>query len=308
LPPHSTQFVGIYLAFKPCFITSISEVSSPSINRLKRLKRLFFCPLQTNISICVGSSSVGLNCTKIASVVCDISPKLIGLVTNDPSGYQFSQAAYDYLYNKRVSPNSPDKFLESQDPGEAQRKNEANKGWIKYNKFSDFLDAALLERGLTSVQETGAEDLALLKTAVINQLSVKTDAQGKPIINEKTGTFEPTAWALDYRDSDGAKTDRVISGLNALMEDKKFWPDNKNKPMWKSTEIYLQFRQGIAEELSKRPVKSIDAKANKDIRIFYDGLVNKLKKDDPTGFAYLYDRFLSQDLVYDKYLTPKGTK
>jgi len=92
------------------------------------------------------------------------------------------------------------------------------------------------------------------------------------------------------------------------MEDKKFWPDNKNKPMWKSTEIYLQFRQGIAEELSKRPVKSIDAKANKDIRIFYDGLVNKLKKDDPTGFAYLYDRFLSQDLVYDKYLTPKGTK
>ena len=237
-----------------------------------------------------------------------IDPKLIGLVTNDPSGYQFSQAAYDYLYNKRVSPNSPDKFLESQDPGEAQAKNEANKGWIKYNKFSDFLDAALLERGLTSVQETGAEDLAMLKAAVINQLSVKTDAEGKPIINKSTGTFEPTAWALDYRDSDGAKTDRVISGLNALMEDKKFWPDNKNKPMWKSTEIYLQFRQGIAAELAARPVKSIDAKANKDIRILYDGIVNKLKKDDPTGFAYLYDRYLSQDLVYDKYLTPKGTK
>jgi hypothetical protein len=237
-----------------------------------------------------------------------IDPKLIGLVTNDPSGYQFSSAAYDYLYNKRVSPNSPDKFLESQDPGEAQKKNAANKGWIKYNKFSDFLDAALLERGLTSIQESGAEDLAMLKAAVVNQLSIKTDAEGKPIINEKTGTFEPTAWALDYRDSDGAKTDRVISGLNALMEDKKFWPDNKNKPMWKSTEIYLQFRQGIAAELSARPVKSIDAKANKDLRILYDGVVNKLKKDDPTGFAYLYDRFLSQDLVYDKYLTPKGTK
>ena len=237
-----------------------------------------------------------------------IDPKLIGLVTNDPSGYQFSAAAYDYLYTKRVSPNSPDKFLESQDPGEAQKKNEADKGWIKYNKFSDFLDAALLERGLTSIQESGAEDLAMLKAAVINQLSVKTDAEGKPIINQSTGTFEPTAWALDYRDSDGSKTDRVISGLNALMEDKKFWPDNKNKPMWKSTEIYLQFRQGIAAELAARPVKSIDAKANKDLRILYDGIVNKLKKDDPTGFAYLYDRFLSQDLVYDKYLTPKGTK
>ena len=34
-------------------------------------------------------------------------------------------------------------------------------------------------------------------------------------------------------------------------------------------------------------------------------MVNKLKQDDKLGFAYLYDRFLSQDLVTDKYLAPK---
>jgi len=48
------------------------------------------------------------------------------------------------------------------------------------------------------------------------------------------------------------------------------------------------------------------------LRYAYDAVVAKLKKDDPIGFSYLYDRFLSQDLIVDKYLTPvvtkKGTK
>jgi hypothetical protein len=57
-----------------------------------------------------------------------------------------------------------------------------------------------------------------------------------------------------------------------------------------------------------RPVKSIDAKANADIRYIYDQVVTKLKDDDKIGFTYLYDRFLSQDLVTDKYLTPKEAK
>lgn len=243
-----------------------------------------------------------------------IDPKLIGLVTNDPSGYTFSNAAYDYLYNKRISPNSPDKFLESQDPGEAQKRNEANKGWIQFNKVSSYIDseiAARLKDGRmqsASITSKGAEDLAFFKSLIIQKLSVKTDAQGKPIFDKKTGEFVPTEWYIDYKDSDGAKTNKVIKGLGAIINNKKFWDENKNKPMWKSADIYLQLRQAIASDLAKRPAKSIDAKGNRDIRIFYDAMVKKLKSDDPTGFAYLYDRFLSQDLIYDKYLTPKGSK
>jgi hypothetical protein len=58
----------------------------------------------------------------------------------------------------------------------------------------------------------------------------------------------------------------------------------------------------------KRTAKSIDAKSNIDLRTIYDAMVNKLRTDDPLGFAPLYDRFLSQDLVVDKYLTPKAVK
>ena len=237
-----------------------------------------------------------------------IEPKLVGLIVNDFSGYEFSQAAYDYLYNKQVSPDSPEKFLSAKSPAESQKKVDAEKGWIKYNKIMDAIDNELQDRGLVSTQQTGAEDLALIKTAAILKLSRKTDKDGNPIINPKTGQYEQTAWYDDYLDSDGSKTNRVIIGLGKILENKKFMEANRKNPTWKSVSAYLDFRKALANELASRPARSITAKDNADLKLIYDGTVNKLKQDDKLGFAYIYDRFLSQDLVYDKYLTPISVK
>ena len=238
----------------------------------------------------------------------NIEPKLIGTIVNDKDGYKFSQAAYQYLYNKNIAPNSKAKFLSAQDPIVAQKANEAEKGWIVYGQFRDAINEELANRGLSSVQQKGAEDLAAIKSAVIEKLSIATDAAGKPILNEKTGTFQPTAWAIDYRDTDGSKTDKVVSGLNAVLNDKKFMEDHKDSSTWKSVGVYFDFRKVIADELMKRSAQSINAKSNIDLKTIYDTMVKKLTTDDPIGFAPLYDRFLSQDLVADKYLTPKAVK
>jgi hypothetical protein len=237
-----------------------------------------------------------------------IEPRLVGLIVNDFSGYEFSQAAYDYLYGKRIAADSPAKFLTSQAPADAQKRNDAEKGWIQYNRFMDAIDNELQDLGLTSTQQKGAEYLAAIKTAVIRKLAVQTDENGQPVIDPKTGQAVQTAWYDDYLDSDGSKTNRVIVGLGKILTDKKFIETNKNNPTWKSVSAYLDLRKAVAAELVKRDVKSIDAKANMDLRMIYDGTVNKLKQDDKLGFAYVYDRFLSQDLVYDKYLTPREKK
>jgi hypothetical protein len=242
---------------------------------------------------------------KLVSELSTINPKLIGLVTNDPTGYNFSQAAYNFLYKKKVSPDSPQTFLSSQSPAEAERQNEAEKGWIQYNKVADFIDNQLQKRGLSSTQQNGAEDLAYIKQEFIRKLAVQTDAEGKPLFDNKTGQYVQTAWYDDYLDSDGSKTNKVIVGLSKVLQDETFMKDNKNSPTWKSVSAYLDIRKAIAQNLLRRDVKSIDAKANADLKFIYDGMVNKLKQDDKLGFAYLYDRFLSQDLVTDKYLAPK---
>ena len=244
----------------------------------------------------------------LVSQLSKIDPKLIGLVVNDPTGYDFSQASYDYLYGKKISPDSPQKFLTSQSPAEAQKKNDAEKGWIQFNKFSDLIDNELQKRGLSSTQQKGAEDLKYIKEQVIFKLGVQTDATGKPIFDKTTGTYARTAWYDDYLDSDGSKTNKVIAGLGTILNDSKFMEKNKDNTTWKSVAAYLDVRKAIAKELLNREAKSIEAKSNIDLKFIYDGMVNKLKQDDKLGFAYLYDRFLSQDLIYDKYLTPKGVE
>ena len=237
-----------------------------------------------------------------------IEPRLVGLIVNDFSGYEFSQSAYDYLYGKRIAADSPAKFLTSQAPADAQKRNDAEKGWIQYNRVMDAIDNELQDLGLTSTQQKGGEYLAAIKAAVIKKLAVQTDVNGQPIIDPKTGQAVQTAWYDDYLDSDGSKTNRVIVGLGKILSDKKFIEVNKNNSTWKSVSAYLDLRKAVAAELVKRDVRSIDAKANMDLRMIYDGTVNKLKQDDKLGFAYVYDRFLSQDLVYDKYLTPREKK
>ena len=237
-----------------------------------------------------------------------LEPKLIGTIVNDKDGYKFSQAAYQWLYSKNIAPNSKEKFLSAQNPIDAQKATEAEKGWIQYGKLRDAIDAELETRGLTSIQQKGAEDLAIIKAGFITKLSRERDAQGKEILDPTTGQFVQTAWFIDYKDSDGSKTNRVVEGLSKILNNKTFMADHAKSTTWKSIGVYFDLRKSIAAELQKRPAKSIDAKANKDLRIVYDGFVNKLKKDDPIGFGGIYDRFLTQDLIVDKYLTPQPTK
>lgn len=231
---------------------------------------------------------------QLVSDLYNIEPSLVGLIVNNPTGYQFSTAAYDWLYNNKVSAGSKDAFLGNNNPADAQKKNEAKKGWVIYRDIMDSLDQELSQRGLSSTNQKGAEDLKAIKEGVINSLAKNAD-----------GT--PSAWYNDFKDTDGSKTNRVITGLNKILSDTNFMKSQKNNPTWKSVSVYLDIRKEIAKELSNRDVKSLDAKSNEDVKYVYDAVVLKLKKDD-IGFGDLYDRFLSQDLVYDKYLTPKGVK
>ena len=135
--------------------------------------------------------------------------------------------------------------------------------------------------------------------------SRQIDATGQPIKDPVTGQYVQTAWYDDYLDSDGSKTNRVVLGISKIVQNEKFMRENGSNPTWRSISAYMEVRQMIAQQLAARQTKSLNAKANADLRIVYDAVVNKLKQDDKLGFAYMYDRFLSQDLIYDKYLTPR---
>ena len=249
------------------------------------------------------------NARKYSDLVGDIFneiPSLVGFIVNDPKDSKFSPAAYTWLSTNKVSPSSPDTFKQAQSPIEARKKNEASRGWATYGQLTDYIDEQLKTRGLTSISQKGAEDLQAAKQAVIDNLAYVRDAQGNPVVDKTTGQNVKTAWYDDYLDTDGSKTNRVIAGLGKVFDNTKFMEDHKDDPTWKSVRLYLNLRQTLAAQLASRAVKSIDAKANQDIKTAYDVVVDNLKQDN--GFKNMYDRLLSQDLVYEKYLTPKESK
>ena len=238
------------------------------------------------------------NSKRYSGLISDISQddkSLIGLVTRGSNAAKFSPTAYWWQSETAISPGSPETFRGKQTPLEAQRANEARKGWAIYRKTMAILDNHLAQRGLTSYQQSGAEDLLQVKNAIVGQLAVETD----PVTGASTGV--PSAWYEDYRDVDGLKTAKTIVGLRKIVSNSKFMADNGSDPTWKSMSLYLEVRDAIAARLAGRTVKNIDAQENTDLRLMLDYYVNELKSGD-VEFADIFERYLSQDKVYDKYI------
>lgn len=210
-----------------------------------------------------------------------IDPKLIGIVTNAGQAYDFSQAAYMWQQANTISPSSSEFYRTRKDPAEAAIDNQRSLGWIKYRQVMSQIDSEMQRRGLTNLQSKAAEDLASMKKQMVAQLGA-----------------ENTAWYDDYLDTDGSKTNKVIRGLETIINNEKFMSQYGDNPTFKSIAVYLEIRQATEQALAARESKSIDAKANADIKYAFEAAANQLKQQD-IGFGDLYDRWLSYDSVYD---------
>lgn len=238
------------------------------------------------------------NAKRYTDLIADISGdnmKLVGLITQGSNAAKYNPTAYWWQSETSISPGTPEKFRGKQDPKEAQQQNASREGWAKYRRAMAIIDAHLEKRGLTSLTQNGAEDLLAAKQSVIQSLASDID----PVSGQPTGVA--SAWYQDYKDIDGTKTTKTVAGFKKILSNDKFMADNGDDPTWKSLALYMKVRDSIATTLSGRPSKNIDAKENADIRIVLDYYVNQLKAGD-LEFANIYDRFLSQDIIYDKYL------
>jgi len=226
----------------------------------------------------------------LVSGVSNIDPKLIGLITSTGQGaYKFSQAAYMWEQQNTISPGSDVKFRGRQSPQESIKDTEVNLGWIKYRSKISALDDELEKAGFTSYQQRGAEDFQNYKNYIVESLG-----------------NENQTWYKDYSSTDKAKYQNVVETFNLALNDKKFMKDHGNDPTWKSIKLFLDMRKEVASYLATQDVKNIDSVSNADAKFYYDGKVRQFKKDD-IGFADIYDRYFSNDPVYDKVFT-KGVK
>jgi hypothetical protein len=238
------------------------------------------------------------NAKRYTDLIADVkgdNSYLVGLITKGSGAAKYNPTAYWWQSETSIAPGTPEKYRGKQDPQEAQQQNASREGWAKYRRAMAVIDAHLEKRGLTSLQQAGAEDLSAAKQAIIRQLASEVD----PVSGQSTGA--PSAWYQDYRDVDGTKAAKTIIGFKKILGNEKFMADNADDPTWKSVAVYMKARDAVAARLRGRPSNNIDAKENADLRVILDYYVNQLKAGD-LEFANIYDRFLSQDRIYDKYL------
>jgi hypothetical protein len=238
------------------------------------------------------------NAKRYSGLVAELNnyePTLIGLVTRGSNAAKYNPTAYWWQSETSISPGTPEKFRGKQTPMEAARANQAREGWAKYRKVTALLDLELQKRGLTSYEQDGAQDLKAMKSTMIDALASEID----PVTGQSTGA--PSAWYEDYKDIDGLKTAKTVIGLRRIVADEQFMNDNADDPTWKSVALYLKIRDEFARKLQARSISSIDAKANRDLRLMFDFYVGQLKNGD-VEFADIYERYLSRDMIFDKYL------
>lgn len=229
----------------------------------------------------------------LVSQISEIDPKMIGLITSTGNGaFQFSDAAYKWQMQTPLSSATELTFRGRNDPAQAIKENNAQLGWIKYREVMNYIDSEMQARGIDSLQDKRASDLAIMKKETVAFLAKQNED-----------------WYVDYKDVDGSKYLKVRDAFDKILSNEKFMQDHGDDPTWKSVRLYLDIQEQVESMLAERKAaglpSSITAKANKDLAQILETTANKLKQED-IGFGDLYDRYLSYDPVFDPNISEVG--
>lgn len=209
------------------------------------------------------------------------TPELAGLVVGSEGAGEFSSAAYESQFSNETSPGSG--INERMVPGLQQSAEslQSRQGWYTFTRSMDALEAIRIQRGLSSMNVKGAEDLQAAKKAIVEQL----------------GNTYP-GWLKDYQTSDQGANERRVKGLTLIASDKRI----AQRPEIKELRTYLSARQAFVQLLSQREVKSLDAVSNQDLSAAWDQVKGLLlsQSDGAVQFHDLYYRYLDQDKLVGK--------
>lgn len=219
----------------------------------------------------------------LADEVGSVDPSLISLITNSEQYGDFNPDVYAWQFNQHTAGDTTTTLRETQSPAEVKAQAERNAGWAYYMKVNDQLNAVLKARGLTSMQQAGASDLAEIKARTVQWLK-----------------DQYPQWYYDYSSYDSGKVLKTVDALDKIVTDPGFAKDHQDDPKWQAVATYLDYRDQIAKILAARKANggsgSLTAQSNADVAQVWDGITAWLTESN-TGFSDLYSRYLENDTL-----------
>jgi hypothetical protein len=206
-------------------------------------------------------------------------PHFGGLIIS-PDAYtdDYAPDAYKAQFDINLGGSSADKLREVADPDERQAEVERMLGWSDFRKITAAIDAQLMARGLTSIENNGAEDLKAMKAEAVSDL--KEQYPG---------------WTTDY-ETFARDIDTKVEQMGTFAFNKEF----DNRPDFAGLRQYLIIREMATQRLDENYLnggsRSLQTQENTALREWFYSQVGQLVQSNP-AFAEVYTRFLSNDTL-----------
>lgn len=163
------------------------------------------------------------------------------------------------------------------DPAQAIKDVQAEKGWIEYNKAATYIDLELQKRGLSNIQQKGAEDLQALKSTYTDYIKSQNSAFAE--------AFGP-----------GQAEQRRETLVRVARETWKEKPEFAKRSDQVILKEYLEARTQMQTMLAKRPDSTLSASKNQDLAALFHAYTANLRRQSP-AFEQIFNRtFESDDL------------
>lgn len=168
-----------------------------------------------------------------------------------------------------------------QTPEEAAKQAAVGQGWFNYQQTMAKINIVLQERGLTSINQSGAADLKKFKSQYIQSTNDPNSPYYNPDFFSAYGSFNKNQYM------------QRIQSLETLASDQGLLA-NPLRADIRGLNAYFQLRYQALQYMQGRASKSINAASNKDVANWFDYYVGQLKQDN-TQFSPLWERFLKDD-------------
>lgn len=233
-----------------------------------------------------------------------VGPEYASVVVGDEGNGTYSQGAYFYqkTHATDIAASSTDRT--SLGARDAFATNRTNLGWKQYQSAMTQINSQLFDRGLSSFDAKGAEDLKGLRASVISALSQSKLPTGEdnPYYNRQ--------WAEDFNTLNDDKYNERAVDMQKIVDDPEIWSkayDATSDTVGQRSDIYslksyLFYRNQMQVALQQRKLAGgsgdINAAVNNDLRSNFSDYTTMLMEQD-TKFETLHSRWFATDMGYN---------
>lgn len=222
-------------------------------------------------------------------------PDFGGLIVGSEGAGDFAKSVYEQQKDTPLGPGDPRTLREIMPLADSVAELNKKTAWREYSKMNSLITAALVDRGLKSLDNYAARDLKATRDAFI--------AANQYWMDPRTGEKGLSPWYEDFKTSEGAGMEKKLEAMWAIVKD----PRLQKRDDIQGLAEYLAMRTDMQKEMGGWGFKSLNSQQARGLKNKWDQKVHVLVEAN-LAFADLWSRYLSNDSLEIVSYLPANTR